>query len=695
MDEREDPSLVASDECSTIRDSSEHSEGPSRRRSSGGASATSISRPQRRSFSATLSDRLPLMNPQRSTMNIAVSGLGRGSLEIRRLQNYALHSGLQDLDDLDVTYNGPTPQDGILRVEAIRAVWTRSSLISAYASIFLISMVTSLDTNTVLTFTPYVTSSFSAHSLLGTVAIVSGIVWASGKGVMAKIGDVFGRVEAFAISILFYSLGYIQMSVSKNVQTYASATIFYVSGTTGMQIMQQIVIADTSTLLNRALLSSLPDVPFLINVWVGPTIGQAFLEHLSWRWGYLFFAILLPVCAMPLIFILWFNQRKAHKQGLVVSYTWNSHNPLLLIKQLCIELDIIGILLLCSGFSLVLIPLNVASDLTLGWHSPVILACMAGGGLCCLLLILWEMFGATYPVIPLRLMKNITVAAGCACGFFYFMAYFVFASYFVSYLQVARFHSPATAGRISEVFSFSATISSVVISLFIKFTARYKLYILLSIPVYLLGLFLMRILREPSTPTGLVILSQVIVGIGGGMFHVPAQLGVQSVSAHQDISIATALFLSITSLGGSVGAAISSALWTEYMPKELKACMPKDTSPEVLRRVFNDFRYAMSFEQGSPERDGIVLAYSIIMRKLCVAALFAALPMALCAWFMKNVELDNVMDFADDPEDAEEVAVESDEEESNSRTGLFKGYRPLPTPKYSSERSVSPMTTAK
>jgi hypothetical protein len=41
------------------------------------------------------------------------------------------------------------------------------------------------------------------------------------KAPMAKIGDVFGRMEAFLLSVLFYVLGYIQMAASHNVETYA------------------------------------------------------------------------------------------------------------------------------------------------------------------------------------------------------------------------------------------------------------------------------------------------------------------------------------------------------------------------------------------------------------------------------------------------------------------------------------------
>lgn len=83
---------------------------------------------------------------------------------------------------------------------------------------------------------------------------------------MAKVADVWGRFEAFTFSVFLFTLGYIQQAAANNVKTYAAAQIFYSAGATGLQILQQIFIADTSDLLNRAIVSTIPDIPYLLNV---------------------------------------------------------------------------------------------------------------------------------------------------------------------------------------------------------------------------------------------------------------------------------------------------------------------------------------------------------------------------------------------------------------------------------------------
>lgn len=145
------------------------------------------------------------------------------------------------------------------------------------------------------------------------------------KPPMAKTANVFGRLEAFSISVFLYVIGYIQMAGSNNVKTFASAQIFYSAGSTGLQILIQIFVADTSDLLNRALFSSLPDVPFLITVWVGPPIANSVLAHTTWRWGYGLWTIVLPAAFMPLALALFLNMRKAARLHLLPPSLWCVH----------------------------------------------------------------------------------------------------------------------------------------------------------------------------------------------------------------------------------------------------------------------------------------------------------------------------------------------------------------------------------
>lgn len=241
---------------------------------------------------------------------------------------------------------------------------------------------------------------------------------------MAKIADVFGRLEAFTLSVVLYILGYVQMAASQNVETFASAQIFYSAGFTGLQILQQIFIADTSDLRNRALFSSLPDVPFLVTVWIGSIISAAILAVTTWRWGYAMWAIILPATFLPLALTLFLNGRKAKKLGILQDRPTGtpSRSRFGIVKDVFFDLDIVGILLLSAGFALILIPLTLASRADGGWKNASIIAMIVLGFVLLVAFPFWEgnhKF-APHPLIPLNLLRSKTFCAGCGIGFFYF-----------------------------------------------------------------------------------------------------------------------------------------------------------------------------------------------------------------------------------------------------------------------------------
>ncbi|EPS38164.1 hypothetical protein H072_8072 [Dactylellina haptotyla CBS 200.50] len=532
-------------------------------------------------------------------------------------------------------------QAGVQKVEAIALTWTKTSLWVAYAGILLMATSTSLEAQTTYLYSSYALSGFGFHSLLSTVSIVTGVMYAVVKPPMAKIADVFGRFEAFAISILFFCIGYIMLASSSSVEVYAGAQVFYAAGSTGLLILQQIFMADTTDLLNRALFSSLPDLPFLWTVWAGPKLGATVLQNTTWRWGYGMWAIILPVCALPLLGSLFYNTLKAKKKGLLPpsrakELGWGKF----LVKTFW-DLDIIGLLLFTAALCLILIPLTLGAGATGKWKNASLIAMLVVGGVCLIAFPFFEMSKklAPSPLLHLRLLKNRTVMAGCLIAVFYFMAFYqsVF-PYFYSYLVVANEQSVVSAGRIVLVFSFTSTVSSIIISFIIKYTGHYKYFVIAGGLIYILGFGLMLRYRvEGSTRTQIVI-NQVLVGLGGGFLNVPAQLGVQSVVPHQDVGLATALFLTSISVGQAIGSAISGAIWTNNLLPKLNQYLPEEVKVNATL-IYSDFTHASSYPPGSPARLAINKSYQETMRLMLIGALVSAVPIIFLTLLMENVDL--------------------------------------------------------
>ncbi|KAL9126992.1 MAG: hypothetical protein Q9217_004048 [Psora testacea] len=317
---------------------------------------------------------------------------------------------------------------------------------------------------------------------------------------MAKTANVFGRLEAFTFRVFIYMVGYIQMAASNTVKTFASAQIFYSAGSTGLQILQQIFIADTSDLRNRALFSSLPDVPLLITVWAAPPVAGSMLTHTTWRWGYGIWTIVLPAAFLPLALSLFLNMRKAARLHLLPPSPWHGRSFGGGLKSLWYGLDIMGLILLSAAISLILNPLTLAATARSGWRNASIIAMLVIGGMCLLVFPAWEPMPklAPHPFLPLRLLENRTVLAGCTIGFFYFAVFYSSVQpYFSSYLQVY--------------------------------------YITAGACIYLLGVGFMIGYRIQGSSTAQIVGTQIAVGEWGGLINVPAQLVYKPRSGDRNI----------------------------------------------------------------------------------------------------------------------------------------------------------------
>ncbi|KAK4239623.1 major facilitator superfamily-domain-containing protein [Achaetomium macrosporum] len=551
-------------------------------------------------------------------------------------------------------------QDGVRQIEAVSRTWSKWGLVIAYMSIFLMAFTISLEGQVTYSLAAFAVSSFNNHSLLSTVYVVQGVVNAVIKPPMAKIADVFGRLEAFCICILLCVLGYIQMAASQNVETYASAQIFYSAGSTGLQILQQVFIADTSDFLNRALFSSLPDSPFLVTVWIGPAIAAAILANTSWRVGYAVWALILPLAFLPLAMSLFLNGRKVEKMGLLVKKrrgdaATNGRSSRAAAKRLFHDLDIGGTLLLSGGLSLILIPLTLVSRSPSGWHNPKLLVMILTGLILLILFPLWESRPhlAPYPLLPLPLLKSRTFCAGCALGFFYFGVFYIAVQpYFYSYLLVALNLPVSQAGPITQTFSFASTIAALLASLIIRRLSvpRPRPFIRAGAVLYTLAIVVLLRTRTRTASIVSLFAAQTGLGAGAGLMHVATQLVVQAAASsynqhhghghpQQYVGVATASFLTLVQVGAAVGSAVSGAVWGRLVPAKLTEYLPEHVKGEA-KKIYASVVVACSYAWGSPEREAIARSYQETITVLLWVALVACGPMLGMAALVGDYRLD-------------------------------------------------------
>ena len=578
-----------------------------------------------------------------------------------------------DHEEQDGTSSESQIPYGVRKMEVISRYVPKIML---YMAIYLITLFTSLSSTTTPAVEPYLLSLFGGHKYISAIAIVTSIAYAVCKPPMAKILDVFGRAEGLAISAVLYGAGHLLVSSAHTIVTFGIARVVGSAGAQGINLAQQVIVADITSLASRALVTSTIFLPWLITPWVGPPLGQAFKDmgEAGYRAVYTVFGIMVPISCLFLLVSLWrgyervlnftattrpaIDAVKAHDTFIDTddALTWQSRSFQSLAIEARDELDLLGIFYLMVGCTLFLLPLSLAADR--GWSDPLYPA-LALIGLAVLgLLGYHEAYVAESPLIPTRLLMQRTVMSGCCLGAFHFFTQFAYESYFSSFLQVSRYYSARDASYISESYVFSASIAALFCGYLVKISQRYKIWMILGILIHMVGAYMMVRFRSLDNTTSELVMSQVIGGIGGGFTTLSAQLGVQAVVDHQDIAIVTAVFLTITQIGGAVGGSVSGAVWTTFLPRKLSKYLPNADSSEISK-IFGSMSAAIAYEPGSVERLGIDRAYFEVQKSLNIIALIGLLPCLLCGLMMQNVRL-SVDEDDEDDEEVDRVVVMGD-----------------------------------
>ena len=172
----------------------------------------------------------------------------------------------------------------------------------------------------------------------------------------------------------------------------------------------------------------------------------------------------------------------------------------------------------------------------------------------------------------------------------------------------------------------------------ISYTGNFKWAAYAGAPIMLLGTALLIPLRQPSTHVGLLVMTQLLVGIGTSFFTTCGQLAIMVPVTHQEIAVVLAIWGMFGSVGSSIGSAIAGGIWNNVFLPTLHRNLP-DGSKDQSSAIFGDMVIQMSYADGTPERDAIVDTYAYVQRLILIAGV-AIMPLTVLSIFMwKNVNV--------------------------------------------------------
>lgn len=259
--------------------------------------------------------------------------------------------------------------------------------------------------------------------------------------------------------------------------------------------------------------------------------------------------------------------------------------------------------------------------------------------------VLWEIkFAPKYgflPIAPLRFFKNGNIFGSIFISFFDFVSFYLQYTYQSSFIYVTKDWSNREFNYFANIQTISLCLFGLIAGLILIKWSRPKWLMVFGLLTRLLGVGLMIHSRGALANTAELVWSQLLQGAGGGFASTISGVMAVAMVPHSDMAVVSALVLLFAEIGNSLGSAIATAVWTNQMPGYLAEHVPTNNQT-LLNELYGSITVIATYAPDDPIRQGVIDAYAIVMRNLCIGATVTAIVPPILAYFcITDIELDD------------------------------------------------------
>ncbi|KIW61815.1 hypothetical protein PV05_01895 [Exophiala xenobiotica] len=298
---------------------------------------------------------------------------------------------------------------------------------ASISAVFLIS----LDQTIVGTAIPKITDEFHGLDDVSWYAAAYFMAFGAAQTSAGKIYKYYNLKWSFLISMLIFEVGSLICGIAPNSKTLVVGRAIAGLGGAGLSVGGTSIVSFTVPPAKRPMMMGVIGMTYALAAVLGPLLGGAFTDHVSWRWC---FYVNLPIGGVAAVAVFFFFRLPAASAPPRVSWT----------KKL-LHVDPVGIALAMGGIVCFILALQYGGNAH-PWDSSVVIGLLIGFGLIAITLVAWEIWLGDYAMMLPRLYKQRSLSTTAPYQFFFMGSYIVLLYYLPIYFQSILGASPIKSG---------------------------------------------------------------------------------------------------------------------------------------------------------------------------------------------------------------------------------------------------------